>query len=68
MVSDKWINYKIIFAYGQIDHPNWKIKAIEAKEVLKDKVDIIEIFEMKDQVHLLKPEYDIGQVFQLYFK
>jgi hypothetical protein len=66
-VSDKWKNYKILLAGGELDEADWKSLNISTKSKLEGKVKSIEVFTIEGQGHIISPAYDIDKVYSKYF-
>ncbi len=66
-ISEKWANYKILLAVGELDEANWITLNEETKSKLKGKVKSVETFIIKGQSHIISPEYDIDNVYRQYF-
>jgi len=64
----EWNHLKIILAYGEKDSQRW-IDAIKETELkIENQVGIIETIVLKGQGHILPIDFNINQVYDLYFK
>ncbi len=66
-VSEKWTNYKILLAVGELDEPNWTELNLSTKAQLEGNVETVETFILKGQEHIISPDYDIDEVYSKYF-
>ncbi len=66
-VSDKWKNYRIVLAGGELDEADWIRLNNETKSKLEGNVKSIEIFTIEGQGHIVSPDYDIDKVYSKYF-
>lgn len=62
-----WTNYTVVLTYGEND-PDWRENSISVAEIIKNVVKKVILFEMKGQGHILSPDYDINEVYKLYFE
>ncbi len=66
-VSDKWKNYKVLLAAGELDEADWISLNYDTKSKLEGNVKSVEIFTLEGQGHIVSPEYDIDKVYSKYF-
>ncbi len=66
-VSEKWSNYKVLLAAGELDEADWIAHNERTKTKLNGKVKSIEIFVIEGQGHIVLPAYDINKVYSTYF-
>jgi hypothetical protein len=66
-VSDKWKNYKVLLAGGELDEADWKSLNNETKSKLEGNVKSIVVFTIEGQGHIISPDYDIDKVYSKYF-
>ena len=66
-VSEKWANYKVLLAVGELDEADWTTLNESTKSKLEGNVKGVETFIIKGQGHIISPEYDIDKVYSKYF-
>lgn len=66
-VSDKWKNYKILLAGGELDEADWISSNNKTKSKLEGKVKSIEVYTIEGEGHIISPDYDINKVYSKYF-
>jgi enterochelin esterase-like enzyme len=66
-VSKKWTNYKVLLAVGELDEANWTSLNESTKSKLEGNVKSVETFIMKEQDHIVSPDYDIDKIYSKYF-
>ncbi len=66
-VTDKWANYKVLLAIGELDEPNWLSLVDRTKSRLEGNVKSVETFILKGEEHIISPDYDIDKVYSKYF-
>ena len=65
-IPKEWSKIKMVLAYGENDI-GWNTMAKESYSRLSKKVKNIDLFEMKGVGHTITPEYDIDEVYKIYF-
>ena len=66
-ISEKWANYKILLAVGELDEADWTSLNESTKSKLEGNVKSVETFIIEGQGHIISPEYDIDKVYNKYF-
>jgi S-formylglutathione hydrolase FrmB len=67
-ISDKWGNYTVLLAGGELDEADWKTLNSDTQSKLEGNVKSVTLFTIKGQGHIISPEYDIDKVYKKYFK
>ena len=63
----EWVNYKVLMVYMEND-PGWTESTKRDFKKLKQHIDAIDIYEIKDQGHILPPSFDIEPIYQRFLK
>ncbi len=66
-ISDKWKDYRILLAAGELDEKDWISLNNSTKDKLEGHVESIDVFTIEGQGHIIEPEYDIDKVYSKYF-
>ena len=66
-ISDKWKNYKVLLAVGEVDEERYITLNEKTKAKLEGNVKSVETFTIKGQGHIIAPAYDIDQIYSKYF-
>ena len=66
-VSEKWKNYKILLAGGELDEADWIKLNNSTMSKLKGNVKSVEAFTIEGQGHIISPDFDIDKVYSKYF-
>jgi len=67
-IEESWKHLKVVLAYGEKDDTTWITATEESRKALQDSVKSVQSFVMKGQGHILTLDYDIDQVYDVYFK
>jgi predicted esterase len=67
VVSEKWKNYKILLAHGELEETNWLEMIQSTKTKLNGNVKSVEVFTIEGQGHIISPEYNIDKVYRKFF-
>jgi len=66
-IPKEWHHLRVVLAYGEKDTA-WKNLSEKAYHHLSNKIKYTTLFEMKGQKHVIKPDYNIDNVYKQYFK
>ncbi len=66
-VSERWKDYNVLLAVGELDEADWTDLNETTKSKLNGHVKSLETFILKGQEHIISPEYDIDEVYSKYF-